>query len=171
MPSWSVWCDRYESCGQRKRRFERTRQEEERKCGSAFQVAQVTRLFRVFTYITVYAYLQFDSPSTKRAKSEAAERIPCIDLDTENDTTATSCSSEEQRAGSQSKENFEQLDIDRKPATRASSPLAVQRAAIAECGNRRGLMSTQVSVLRSSVISLYRAKSSALAVRSSCTRF
>ncbi|EYC36416.1 hypothetical protein Y032_0898g2933 [Ancylostoma ceylanicum] len=62
VPEWSVWSDRFESCGKRKRRLEEERKREEKKCGSAFR---------------------FDSPSKKRMKLDTSAAIEFIDLEPE----------------------------------------------------------------------------------------
>ncbi|KJH46488.1 XPG I-region [Dictyocaulus viviparus] len=59
IPEWSVWFDRFESCGNRKRRIEEEQKEAEKKCGMAFQ---------------------FDSPSKKRLKLESFQPLDSIDV-------------------------------------------------------------------------------------------
>ncbi|KAK6741504.1 hypothetical protein RB195_009390 [Necator americanus] len=70
IPEWSVWCDKYESCGKQKRRLEEEHKREEKKCGSAFR---------------------FDSPSKKRAKLDVT--IDLIDLEQEDDLKSLQSSS------------------------------------------------------------------------------
>ncbi|KAJ1346412.1 hypothetical protein KIN20_001190 [Parelaphostrongylus tenuis] len=64
VPEWSIWFDRYESCGERKRRAEKERKEKAKRCGAVFQ---------------------FDSPSKKRVKMKPAESSECIDLESGNE--------------------------------------------------------------------------------------
>ncbi|KIH54318.1 XPG protein [Ancylostoma duodenale] len=76
VPEWSVWSDRFESCGKRKRRLEEERKREEKKCGSAFR---------------------FDSPSKKRVKLDNSAAIDFIDLEPEIDLNSDSKPKEEEQ--------------------------------------------------------------------------
>ncbi|KAL6733687.1 hypothetical protein Aduo_004314 [Ancylostoma duodenale] len=108
VPEWSVWSDRFENCGKRKRRLEEERKREEKKCGSAFR---------------------FDSPLKKRVKLDTSAAIDFIDLEPEIDLNSASEPKEEEqkqsfeKACSQSKgvPNKRALENGTNPTTRPKS--------------------------------------------------
>ncbi|RCN32152.1 XPG protein [Ancylostoma caninum] len=102
VPEWSVWSDRFESCGKRKRRLEEERKREEKKCGSAFR---------------------FDSPSRKRVKLDASATIDFIDLEPEIDLEEASKPNKEDQKQSDEKANSQPEADNTSEVTEESSEL------------------------------------------------
>ncbi|RCN32150.1 XPG protein [Ancylostoma caninum] len=95
VPEWSVWSDRFESCGKRKRRLEEERKREEKKCGSAFR---------------------FDSPSRKRVKLDTSATIDFIDLEPEIGLEEASKPNKEEQKQSDEKAYSQSESVPNKPA-------------------------------------------------------
>ncbi|VDO11518.1 unnamed protein product [Haemonchus placei] len=123
VPEWSVWYDRYESRGSRKRRLEEEKKEEDKKCGAAFQ---------------------FDSPSKKRRKKETTidteASIVLVDLESESELTSSTQSSS--KLSSQSSVELS-TQSSSEPCSQSSSDLCSQSSSpCSQSSTEAGLQSS-----------------------------